>query len=112
MRMLYMDRRSALVEAIQKQLGEKLEIVSPEAGMHLVALLPPGIKDVRVSQRAAQSGISAMPLSTCYLGKPSKSGLILGYGGTNAAQIQEGVRRLAVSLEPKAGLRRTRLLSS
>ena len=42
MRMLYLERRTALVEAIQNQMGDKLEVIGAEAGMHLVALLPPG----------------------------------------------------------------------
>ena len=41
MRMLYAQRRAALVQAIEKHMGGKLEVVGAEAGMHLVALLPP-----------------------------------------------------------------------
>jgi DNA-binding transcriptional MocR family regulator len=37
MRMLYMDRRRTLVNAIQIQMGEMLEVIGAEAGMHLVA---------------------------------------------------------------------------
>jgi GntR family transcriptional regulator/MocR family aminotransferase len=95
MRMLYMERRAALVEAIQHQMGDKLEIIGSEAGMHLVALLPPGVNDVAVATKAATIGISAMPLSSCYLNRPVRSGLILGYGGTDPQQIREGVRKLA-----------------
>jgi GntR family transcriptional regulator / MocR family aminotransferase len=102
MRMLYMDRRNALVEAIRKQIGEELEVVSAEAGMHMVVLLPPGIRDTVVAQKAADAGISATPLSTCYLKRPPRGGLILGYGGTNTEQIREGVRRLARILESVA----------
>jgi GntR family transcriptional regulator/MocR family aminotransferase len=71
-----------------------LEVIGAEAGMHLVALLPPGINDVEVSREAAQKGISAMPLSTCYLKPPKRGGLILGYGGANAHQIHDGIRTL------------------
>jgi GntR family transcriptional regulator/MocR family aminotransferase len=95
MRMLYMERRAALVEAIQNQMGDKLEIIGSEAGMHLVALLPPGINDVTVARKAAKITISAMPLSSCYLNRPVRSGLILGYGGTDPQQIRDSVRKLA-----------------
>jgi GntR family transcriptional regulator/MocR family aminotransferase len=94
MRMLYMERRTALVNAIGNQMGDMLEVIGAEAGMHLVALLPRGVNDVGVAKRAAQLGISAMPLSTCYRTPPSRGGLILGYGGTSTHQIQEGVRIL------------------
>lgn len=81
MRMLYMDRRRALVNAIQIQMGDMTEVIGAEAGMHLVALLPRGTNDVAVSRKAARRGISAMPLSVCYSKAPTRGGLILGYGG-------------------------------
>jgi hypothetical protein len=34
----------------------------------------------------------------CHLKKPSRGGLILGYGGTNAQEIQDGVKTLKASL--------------
>ena len=92
--MLYLERRTALVEAIQSQMKDKLEVIGAEAGMHLVALLPLGVNDVAVSIKAAQMGISAMPLSSCYLKAPARGGLILGYGGTDALQTQDGIRKL------------------
>ena len=99
MRMLYMERRMALIEALRETLGEWIEIVSADAGMHLVCLLPKGLDDRRVSARAAQVGISAIPLSTCYLGKGSQPGLVLGYGGINHAEIKAGVAKLAQILK-------------
>jgi GntR family transcriptional regulator/MocR family aminotransferase len=98
MRMLYTERRTVLVEAIRKEMGDKLEVIGEEAGMHLVALLPPGASDVAVSVKAAKRGISAVPLSSCYAKPPKRGGLILGYGGTDAAQIREGARILATCL--------------
>jgi GntR family transcriptional regulator/MocR family aminotransferase len=99
MRMLYAKRRSALVNAIQTQMGDMLEVVGAEAGMHLLALLPRGINDVAVAREAAQKGICAMPLSSCYSKPPARGGLILGYGGANAHQIHDGIRKLRISVE-------------
>jgi GntR family transcriptional regulator/MocR family aminotransferase len=99
MRMLYAERRTALVHAIQTQMGDMIEVIGAEAGMHLVALLPPGTDDVAVSRKAAQRGISAMPLSLCYLKPLTASGLILGYGGANAHQIRDGISKLRTSID-------------
>jgi len=99
MRMLYMERRSALVNAIRLQMEEMLEVVGAEAGMHLVALLPPGIDDLAVSRKAGRNGVSAMPLSTCYAKRPNRGGLILGYGGANVRQIHAGIRKLRMSVQ-------------
>ena len=94
MRMLYMERRRALVKAIGAEMGDMLAVIGAEAGMHLTALLPPGMNDVAASRRAAQKGISATPLSACYLRPPARGGLILGYAGVNAHQIYDGTRKL------------------
>ena len=93
-RALYAQRRAALVEAIRKHLGEQLEVVGAEAGMHLAALLRSGVNDVTVAQKAAQLGIAAQPLSSCCSKPPSRGGLILGYGGADARQLEDGVRKL------------------
>ncbi len=98
MRMLYMERRKALVNAIRSQMGDTLELIGAEAGMHLVAFLPPGTDDVSVSKNAAENGISAIPLSSCYLKAPKRGGLILGYGGVNPRQIQDGIHKLRISV--------------
>jgi GntR family transcriptional regulator/MocR family aminotransferase len=99
MRMLYMERRQTLVQAIREQMGDRLEVIGVEAGMHVVVMLPRGINDVAISRRAAQLGVSATPLSTCYANPCTRGGLILGYGGTSARQIHDGVSRLKQSLE-------------
>jgi GntR family transcriptional regulator/MocR family aminotransferase len=80
-------------------MGDSLEVIGAEAGMHLAALLPSGADDVAVSKAAARRGISATPLSTCYLRPQARTGLILGYGGTNAHQIHDGIRKLNLSLQ-------------
>jgi len=94
MRVLYMERRATLVEAIATHIGDRLEVMGSDAGMHLVALLPPGVDDEVVAKKAAKVGVSARPLSRCYLNPPARGGLILGYGGANAHEIREGIRKL------------------
>jgi len=63
--------------------------------MHLVLLLPRRIRDREVALRAARRGLSATPLSSCYAGRPTRSGLVLGYGSARLAEIPEATRRLA-----------------
>lgn len=95
MRMLYMERRDTLVNAIQSHLGGVIQVVGAEAGMHLAVLLPIGINDVVISKIAAENQISAMPLSSCYVTPPTQGGLVLGYSGFNNRQIQDGIAKLA-----------------
>src|SRR5258708_40226964 len=93
--MLYIQRRTALVGAIRQRLSDKLTVIRAEAGMHLVALLSRAVSDVAISLRAAEVGVSAMPLSSCYAKPPPVGGLILGYGGTDARPGRDVVVRLA-----------------
>jgi GntR family transcriptional regulator/MocR family aminotransferase len=95
MRRLYLERNQRLVAEIQEQLGATVEIVSAQAGMHLVCLLPAGVEDTIVWQHAAKAGIASWPLSICYQKKPQRGGLVLGYGGVDQKQIQDAVKRLA-----------------
>ena len=74
-------------------------MVGAEAGMHVVVMLPSGVDDVAVSRKAATLGVSATPLSTCYSGPCTRGGLILGYGGTNAREIHDGISKLKNSLQ-------------
>ncbi|HEV2180718.1 MAG TPA: PLP-dependent aminotransferase family protein [Gemmatimonadaceae bacterium] len=98
MRMVYMERRQALVDAIRAEAGDWLDVVGAAAGLHLAALLPPGVSDQAVAKRAAAKGILVTPLSSCYFTPPARGGLILGYGGIAPHEIREGVRTLASCL--------------
>jgi GntR family transcriptional regulator/MocR family aminotransferase len=94
MRLLYRERRGALVEALRSEPGTAFQVLGERAGMHLTAILEPGARDRQISEQAARQGLWAMPLSSCYLGEPSHPGLVLGYGGTGIPEILDGVRRL------------------
>ena len=51
-----------------------------------------------IALRAARAGISVIPLSSCYAGRPTSRGLVLGYGSTRLAEIPDAVRRLKAIL--------------
>lgn len=91
--LLYRERRSALVEGLRGALGRRMQVVGAEAGLHLVALCDRPA-DRSISQRAAREGLWVMPLSACYLGRPARNGLVLGYGGTSTTQMPRAVERL------------------
>jgi hypothetical protein len=43
-----------------------------------------------------------MPLSSCYLKRPQRQGLVLGYGGVAAADMTDAVAKLRVATEAAA----------
>jgi GntR family transcriptional regulator / MocR family aminotransferase len=99
MRRLYLERHDILVSEIRRQLGRGFEIVTGNAGTHLVMLLPPGIDDQIVCQQAADKGIASLSLSSLCQETPRHRGLVLGYGAVDRQQIREGVSKLAVILQ-------------
>jgi GntR family transcriptional regulator/MocR family aminotransferase len=97
MRGIYAERRRALEGALERELPA-LRVVGHHAGMHLVVMLSPDVRDRDVAARAARRGISVIPLSSCYGGRRARYGLMLGYGSTRLAEIPDAVRRLKAAL--------------
>ncbi len=104
MRTLYMRRRAALAEAMHRRVGDSFRIIGIDAGMHLTGFLPEQADDVHIANRAGAMGVSAIPLSTCYLAE-SSPGLILGYGNASETQIERGTALLAGVIEAAGGSR-------
>ncbi len=94
MRLLYSERSSVLVESIRKELGFAVDITGAQAGIHLALTLTRGVSDVEISKRAAARKLWLPSLSPYYLGTPTRTGFILGFGSTPASQIPKAVRKL------------------
>jgi GntR family transcriptional regulator/MocR family aminotransferase len=94
MRVLCRERRTALIESLERELPGVLRVLGDEAGMYLAAAFVGEWSDRDVALRAADRGLWTPPLSSAYLGTPGQSGLILGYGSTSADEIALGVERL------------------
>ena len=98
MRLLYGERRNALVNSIRDQLGPEFEIHGTQAGMHLAVTLPKGIRDLEIAHKAAAKGIWLWPLSPSYLTKSPRQGLILGFGNTSVEEMPRAVSQLRAQL--------------
>ena len=93
MRALYEKRRDALVRGLREHAGG-LVPHNIDAGLHIAAFLPDGMDDRKVVQEAAQRGLDAIALSSCYAGPHAKSGLVLGFGGASERRIAMACRNL------------------
>ena len=94
MRVLYRERRTALVDSIRNELGPMVDLRGDEAGMHLTVTLRNGKHDVEIAERAARQNIWVWPLSPYFMGKASRQGLILGFGNATLTEIPNAVRKL------------------
>ena len=101
MRILYRERRSELVNSINKELGPMAEVLGAEAGMHLAITLPSAIRDVEIAERAARQNLWIWPLSPHYMGEVSRPGFVLGFGSTGIEEIHRSIHKLRNLLAEK-----------
>jgi GntR family transcriptional regulator / MocR family aminotransferase len=101
MRVLYRERRSALVDNLRKELGSTVEVLGGDAGMHLAVTMQKAGRDVQIGQQATRQNLWIWPLSLSYLGEVSRQGFILGFGSTTVEEIPRAVRKLRSLLTSK-----------
>ncbi len=90
-------RRAAMLEAIERHLGDRAQVTGVNAGLHLVLWLRdlPASTTRELLIRAARAGVGVYPVAPFYLDPPKQVGLLLGYASLPEKQIAEGVRRFA-----------------
>lgn len=101
MRLVYGERRGALIENLRRRLGSRVEIAGAEAGMHLSAILK-GISDRELAAQGARHNLSLVPLSPFYAGKAARHGFVLGFGSTSVEEIPAAVHALCMLLDSKS----------
>ncbi|MBW8483639.1 aminotransferase-like domain-containing protein [Actinomadura parmotrematis] len=91
-------RRDALAAALARDLPG-LAVNRPPGGLHLWARLPAGADDVAVTEVALRAGVLVSPGRPFFPAEPPAAHLRLTYGAAgSAAELEEGVRRLATVL--------------
>lgn len=97
-------RRSALLDAIARELGGRARVVGVEAGLHVLVRLEEvsrrGVRQLREACR--ERGVGVYPASPFYAKPPAHAELLLGYGGLGERAIREGIRRLRRALDALA----------
>jgi GntR family transcriptional regulator/MocR family aminotransferase len=94
MRVLYSERRTALVDGIREVFDGRLEVLGAEAGMHMTVTLPQGFHDVEIATKAAKERLWLWPLSSSYLSETARHGFIFGFGSAPADRIPEQLRSI------------------
>ncbi len=94
------SRRAAMLEAIDRYLGNRARVTGINAGIHALIWLPefPFRETREIRARAERLGVGVYSVGPFYLKPPPHAGLILGYSSLPEKQIAEGIRRLAAAL--------------
>ncbi|GJM11364.1 MAG: GntR family transcriptional regulator [Lysobacteraceae bacterium] len=100
----YSQSRHALVSALNKWFGAKIEIGGGQAGIHLTVWFPEldGCMEATLIEFAMQVDCAVYPVSVYYIDQANKAcpGLIMGYSSMQAADIEAAVERLATAWTP------------
>jgi GntR family transcriptional regulator/MocR family aminotransferase len=87
-------RRKALLQAIYEYLGARVEVTGDGSGAHVVVWPARSVSEKTVVARAAAVGVGVSGISHCFLARPSRPGIVLGYSRMNEKEIREGIRLL------------------
>jgi len=98
MRPIYAQRRQALVRGIEEHLGEWLQVLPGNAGLHLSARIRRSSFSNAVVQAALDHLPGALPLSAYAVVKARMHGLCIGYGCVEVDQIARAVRAMGRAL--------------
>jgi GntR family transcriptional regulator/MocR family aminotransferase len=88
-------RRGALLNAIRKFLGDRVDVTGDGSGSHVVLWPRKPISEDAVIAKAASRGVGIYGISRFYLKQPSRPGLMLGYSTVTESEIEKGVKLLS-----------------
>jgi len=89
------SRRQVLLDSIQKCFGDRVELTGDGAGAHVVLWPKRHIEEQDAIAHAAARGVGVYGISSYFLQKPRRTGIMLGYSRMREAEIREGIRRLS-----------------
>jgi GntR family transcriptional regulator/MocR family aminotransferase len=94
MRALYQQRRSALLDALQDELGTIMEFDKASPGLNILGRLKGQGDDAELTRRAAGDGYRPMALSRLAIREDGCMGLVLGFANVPTDQSYALVRDL------------------
>ncbi|WP_175674055.1 PLP-dependent aminotransferase family protein [Burkholderia ambifaria] len=94
----YDARRKMLLAHLRGGLAPWFDTIVPTAGIHLAALLKPGLDEAALVRAAREHDIGLYGISPFHIGSAAHGGLLFGYGGIDALRIDTALAKLAVLL--------------
>ncbi|GHC36864.1 GntR family transcriptional regulator [Alcaligenes pakistanensis] len=99
MRVLYAQRRSYLVTALEQEFASRLQVQAQAGGIHVLANLGPQENDQALAAAAQAKGLAVQALSTWQMQAGTQRGLLMGFANISDQNMaQEWVRRLRLAM--------------
>ena len=89
------DHREALLDAVHQYLGNRVAVTGDGSGAHIVLWPVKRVSESTIIAQAASRGVAVHGISHCYLKKPLRPGVIIGYSRMREEPIREGIRILS-----------------
>jgi len=87
-----------LLAHLRGGLAPWFDTIVPTAGIHLAALLKPGLDEAALIRAAREHDIGLYGISAFHVGSATRAGLLFGYGGIDALRIDTALAKLAALL--------------
>ncbi|HEY3426473.1 MAG TPA: PLP-dependent aminotransferase family protein [Negativicutes bacterium] len=96
MRTVYKKKHDALLQSIHQHFGSQVNIIGQGAGLHVVLeLVGNSLTEGELINRAQESAVRLLPLSSTYLQHSSNnSQIMLGFGSMSSNEINRGIELL------------------
>jgi GntR family transcriptional regulator/MocR family aminotransferase len=96
----YADRHARLTGLLAHDFATTLDVVPSAAGLHVAAHLASGSRRSapRIAQDALAAGVRVFTVDEFYLGEPTRSGLVLGFGALPDERIDAATQALSAVL--------------
>ncbi|WP_283151216.1 PLP-dependent aminotransferase family protein [Silvimonas soli] len=91
----YETRRAMLLAHLHGDLATWFEPIVPAAGIHLTALLKPGLAEETIIAAGREVAVGLYGISGFHTARPKRPGILFGYGGISAADIDQALGKLA-----------------
>ncbi|WP_306397890.1 PLP-dependent aminotransferase family protein [Telluria beijingensis] len=100
MRALYAERRGWLVDALARELGDRISIQPQAGGIHVLARLAAGHDDRALAAAAQARGLGLKALGDWRVGRSSRGGLLMGFTNFGTPDVATAeVRRLRTIMD-------------
>jgi len=100
LRAAYRHKRDVMEGAIRGHIGDRLTWPRPKGGFFIWATLPDGLTDTALLERALQHGVAFVIGSAFHVDGTGHDTIRLSFSAPTPDRIEEGVRRLAATLQP------------
>ena len=103
LRTVYAERRDVMLSALDRHLPEGCEWTRPEGGLFLWVRLPAAIDTMDLLRACARRKVAFVPGHPFWVGPAVRSTLRLNFSNSTAERIEEGVRRLGLTMKAAFG---------